>query len=77
MLLIRQDLKDFLKEVKDRRERMSMTQDDMADKLSCTQTTISYAETERREPSLEFLARMGEAVGLEVRLTYKRKKSGQ
>lgn len=53
-----------------KRERAGLTQQDLADKLGCTQPAISYLERGEYPPNVATLQRIAEALGyeLEVRM---------
>lgn len=62
---------DIGKIIRDRREALSVTQQDVAELSGVSVNTLSAIETGRANPSVDVLMRIAEVLGLELMLRVK------
>lgn len=59
-------MSDFYKRLKELRANAGLTQKELADSLNVTQTAITYWENEKREPSLDMIAKIADYFNVSV-----------
>lgn len=65
---IQQDLSIISKKLKERREELKLTQQDVSNRLDCEITTIQAIEQGRRTPSLQTLLCLSKVLKLKLKL---------
>ena len=65
----------FSKRIKQVREQAGLSQDDLAQKLNITRGTIGHWENQRREPDIQMLCDLADALGADVDFLLGRKDS--
>lgn len=67
-------LKDLIKIIKERRETLKLSQEDLAEISGVGLRTLKQIESNRGNPTLKTIEKIGEVLGMELKLEIKKNK---